>query len=89
MIRTIHRARFVVAEADHVLGNSAVHVAAPGRISRVERWTGPPAALETELIDWGDAVILPGLVNVTRTSNSPVCRDKSMPRAALPTGCAS
>jgi aminodeoxyfutalosine deaminase len=63
MIRTIHRARFVVAEVDHVLANSAVHVADPGRISRIEPWTSPPAALDTEQIDWGDAVILPGLVN--------------------------
>ncbi len=29
----------------------------------MEPWTSPPATLETELIDWGDAVILPGLVN--------------------------
>jgi cytosine/adenosine deaminase-related metal-dependent hydrolase len=63
MIRTIHRAKFVVAEADLVLSNAAVHVAAPGRISRIEPWHGPPANLEIQLIDWGDAVILPGLVN--------------------------
>jgi cytosine/adenosine deaminase-related metal-dependent hydrolase len=63
MIRTIHRAKFVAAEADLVLTNAAVHVAAPGRISRIEPWHGTRANLESRLIDWGDAVILPGLVN--------------------------
>lgn len=63
MIRTIHRAKFVLPEADLLLQNAAIHVTDPGRISRVEPWTGPPANLEVEVIDWGSAVILPGLVN--------------------------
>jgi cytosine/adenosine deaminase-related metal-dependent hydrolase len=63
MIRRIHRAKFVVAEADLVLNDAAVHVSDPGRISRIEPWHGPPPGMETEMFDWGDAVILPGLVN--------------------------
>jgi aminodeoxyfutalosine deaminase len=63
MIRTVHRAKYVLAEADLLLQNAAVHVSDPGRISRVEPWVSPPPSLETRVIDWGSAVILPGLVN--------------------------
>jgi cytosine/adenosine deaminase-related metal-dependent hydrolase len=63
MIRTIHRAKYVLAESDLLLADAAVHVSDPGRISRVEPWTGPPRALEAEVLDWGSAVIIPGLVN--------------------------
>jgi cytosine/adenosine deaminase-related metal-dependent hydrolase len=63
MIRTVHTAKFVLAEAGMLLRNAAVHVSDPGRISRLEPWQGPPARLETRVIDWGPAIILPGLVN--------------------------
>src|SRR5512134_1055873 len=63
MIRTIHRAKYVLAESDLLLANAAVHVSDPGRISRVEPWQGMPADVDAVLVDWGDAVILPGLVN--------------------------
>jgi len=63
MIRTVHRAKFVLAEADLLHGDAAVSVSDPGRISRIEPWQGPPRGLEAEVIDWGSAVILPGLVN--------------------------
>jgi cytosine/adenosine deaminase-related metal-dependent hydrolase len=63
MIRTIHRAKYVLAETDHLLSDAAVHVSVPGRISRVEPWPSGSAHLEAEVIDWGSALILPGLVN--------------------------
>jgi len=63
MIRTIHRAKFVLAESDLLLQNAAVHVSDPGRISRVEPWHSPPESASAEVVDWGSAVILPGLVN--------------------------
>ena len=63
MIRTIHRAKYVLAESDLLLQNAAVHVSNPGRISRVEPWHSPPASDNVEVVDWGSAVILPGLVN--------------------------
>jgi cytosine/adenosine deaminase-related metal-dependent hydrolase len=63
MIRTIHRAKYVLAEADLLLSDAAVSVSDPGRISRVEPWHGPPCSLEAEVVDWGSAVIVPGLVN--------------------------
>jgi len=63
MIRTIHRAKYVLAEPDLLLQNAALHICDPGRICRVEPWQGPPASLDVEIRDWGSAVILPGLVN--------------------------
>lgn len=63
MIRTVHTAKYVLAEAGMLHRNAAVHISDPGRITRVEPWQGPPRKLETEVIDWGSAVILPGLVN--------------------------
>jgi cytosine/adenosine deaminase-related metal-dependent hydrolase len=63
MIRTVHTARYVLAEAGMLLRNAAVHVSDPGRISRLEPWQNPPSRIETRIIDWGSALILPGLVN--------------------------
>jgi cytosine/adenosine deaminase-related metal-dependent hydrolase len=63
MIRTIHRAKYVLAEADLLFQDSAVHVAEHGRISRVVPWQGVSGNQEAEVVDWGSAVIIPGLVN--------------------------
>jgi aminodeoxyfutalosine deaminase len=63
MIRTIHRAKYVLAEPDLLLQNAAVSVSDPGRISRIEPWLGATADGSGEVIDWGSAVIIPGLVN--------------------------
>jgi cytosine/adenosine deaminase-related metal-dependent hydrolase len=63
MIRTIHIAKYVLAEAGILLRNAAVHVSDPGRISRLEPWQSPPPNLETRVVDWGSSLILPGLVN--------------------------
>jgi len=63
MIRTIHRAHFVLAEADFLLQDAAVHVCDPGRISRIGPWHGKPSGQDVRVIDWGKAIIMPGLVN--------------------------
>lgn len=60
MARTIHRAKFVLAEPDLLLNNAAVSVSEQGQISSVESWSGGSGS---EVFDWGSAVILPGLVN--------------------------
>jgi cytosine/adenosine deaminase-related metal-dependent hydrolase len=82
MIRTVHTAKYVLAEPGILLRNAAVHVSDPGRITRVEPWHGPPPNLETRVIDWGSAIILPGLVNththleltrVRRQAQKPAC----------------
>jgi len=63
MLKSVHRAKYVLAEPDLLLSNAAVHISDPGRISRIEPWHGPPARPEVEVIDWGSAVIMPGLIN--------------------------
>jgi aminodeoxyfutalosine deaminase len=63
MLKSVHRARYVLVEPDHLLQNAAVHISNPGRISRIEPWNDPPAIPGVEVIDWGTAVIMPGLIN--------------------------
>jgi aminodeoxyfutalosine deaminase len=63
MIKAVHRAKYVLAEPDFLLPNAAVHVSSPGRISRVEPWQDAPPIPEVEVLDWGSAVIMPGLIN--------------------------
>jgi aminodeoxyfutalosine deaminase len=63
MIRTIFRAKYVLTEPELLLQNAAVYVSDPGRISRIEPWQNTPRNPETVLMDWGSAVIVPGLIN--------------------------
>jgi cytosine/adenosine deaminase-related metal-dependent hydrolase len=63
MSRTIHKAKYILAEPDLILQNGAVHVSDHGRISRVERWTGSEALGHNQIVDWGNAAIMPGFIN--------------------------
>lgn len=63
MIRTVHIAKYVLAEAGILLRNAAVHVSDPGRVSRLEPWQNPSSRPGFRIVDWGSAVIVPGLVN--------------------------
>jgi aminodeoxyfutalosine deaminase len=67
MLRTIHRAKYALAEPDLLLKNAAIHVSAGGRISRIESigsigaWNS--AHSQAKVVDWGSSIIIPGLVN--------------------------
>jgi cytosine/adenosine deaminase-related metal-dependent hydrolase len=63
MLRTAHRARFVLLEPDLLLKDAVVHVSKAGRISRIEPWRGRSPIPDEEIIDWGSAIIIPGLIN--------------------------
>ncbi len=63
MLRSIHRAKFVLVGSDLLLRNAAVYISGSGRISRVETWHGQSAGPEEEVVDWGSAVIMPGIIN--------------------------
>ena len=61
--KIIHRARFVLIHPELLLENAAVPVSEQGQV--LEPYSLPAINNENgaEVIDWGDAVILPGLVN--------------------------
>lgn len=63
MQRTAHRARFVLAESNLLLENAIIYVSASGRISGIEPWKNSSANRHINVVDWGPAVIMPGLVN--------------------------
>ncbi len=62
MLKAVHRAKYVLAEPFLLLQNAAIHISDSGRILRVEPWHGPPAS-GVDVVDWGSAIILPGLIN--------------------------
>jgi cytosine/adenosine deaminase-related metal-dependent hydrolase len=62
MIPTIHRAKYVLAASNLLVRNGAVHVTATGWISSVETWRKSPGD-GVGVVDWGTAVLMPGLVN--------------------------
>jgi cytosine/adenosine deaminase-related metal-dependent hydrolase len=63
MLKTAHKARYVLAEPGLLLKDAIVYVSQNGRISRVETWHGRSMSRGAEIIDWGPAIILPGLIN--------------------------
>lgn len=63
MTKVIHRAKFVLAEPDLLLQNAAVHISGSGNICHIGIWQDPIPHPEAEVVDWGSAVIMPGLVN--------------------------
>jgi len=65
MIKTVHRAKYVLAEPDLLLQNGAVQISNDGMILSVGPWQRLFGRQkdETEVVDWGSAVIMPGLIN--------------------------
>jgi cytosine/adenosine deaminase-related metal-dependent hydrolase len=63
MLRTAHRADYVLVEPNRLLQNAAVLVSGKGRILGIEARQNCPADPDTEIADWGSAIILPGLIN--------------------------
>jgi cytosine/adenosine deaminase-related metal-dependent hydrolase len=62
MIRTIHRAKFVLTDGG-LLRDAAVFVSEAGRVLRIEPWNNAHRVPDINVVDWGPSVILPGLVN--------------------------
>ncbi len=63
MTKVIHRAKFILAEPDLLLQNAAIHISGSGHISHIGIWQNSIPNPEAEVVDWGSAVIMPGLVN--------------------------
>ena len=62
MTATIHRAKYALVNPDLLIENAAVQVSS-GYISSTETWESTAPASEVEVVDWGSALIMPGLVN--------------------------
>lgn len=62
MRECVHRARFVLQEPGALVEDCAIRVESSGRIVAIEPWLRARAA-GAEVVDWGSAAIIPGLVN--------------------------
>jgi aminodeoxyfutalosine deaminase len=62
MTTTIHRAKYALVNPDLLIENAAVQISS-GHISSTETWENPSPGSDVEVVDWGSAVIMPGLVN--------------------------
>jgi aminodeoxyfutalosine deaminase len=63
MVKTIHRAKYILAEPGNIIQNAAVCILDSGYISSVESWNDLSARHSAEVVDWGSAIIIPGLIN--------------------------
>ena len=61
--KTIHCARFVLTRPEIILENAAIAVSEDGHILDIYSRPRKHTESATETFDWGDAIIMPGLVN--------------------------
>jgi aminodeoxyfutalosine deaminase len=63
MFKSIHHAKYILVEPGNILQNAAVCISDSGCISSIESWSGLSPKNSAEIMDWGSAVIIPGLIN--------------------------
>lgn len=63
MKEAVHRAKYALADSRTLIANAAVHVGKNGTVSGISAWNPADQSLESAIVDWGSAIILPGLVN--------------------------
>jgi aminodeoxyfutalosine deaminase len=62
MTNSIHRSKYALVEPALLIENAAIHVSS-GRISSINKWENRAPASTVEVVDWGSALIMPGLIN--------------------------
>jgi len=62
-MKTIHRAKYVLVDPYVLLQNTALDITEDGRISNIYPWRDSSCNPEDTVVDWGTAVIMPGLIN--------------------------
>ena len=62
MKETIHRARYALADSQTLVSNAAVRVLDRGTVSGMTPWNPADQNRSSAVVDWGSAIILPGLV---------------------------
>lgn len=63
MTPTLHRAKYVLKHPDLLMENAAVSVSESGHILQVDSWNALHSVSATEVVDWGMAMLMPGLIN--------------------------
>jgi len=62
-MRTIHRAKYALVDPYVLLPNTAVEIVENGTLANVTPWRDSLRDSENIVVDWGSAVIMPGLIN--------------------------
>ena len=62
-MKTIHRAKYVLVDSHVLLQNTALDITEDGHISDIYSWQDSSCTPEDTVVDWGTAVIMPGLIN--------------------------
>ena len=63
MTPTLHRAKYVLSRPDLLLENAAVSISEDGHILQVDSWNRLHSIPAAEVVDWGTAILMPGLIN--------------------------
>jgi cytosine/adenosine deaminase-related metal-dependent hydrolase len=63
MTPILHRAKYVLKHPDLIMENAAVSISESGRILQVDSWKSLHSVSATEVVDWGTAMLMPGLIN--------------------------
>jgi len=63
MTKTIHRAKYLLQEPGILLKNAVLHVSSSGRITSVDVWNHRRFVPKSQVVDWGSAILIPGLIN--------------------------
>ena len=61
--KTIHRAKYILADPYTYIKNGAIEITEDGRIANIAPWRELSGQTGNELMDWGTAIVMPGLVN--------------------------
>ncbi len=63
MEKTVHRAKYILADPNTLLKNVAVEIASNGCIKNIAPWGELSVQPGIKVVDWGAAIVMPGLVN--------------------------
>jgi cytosine/adenosine deaminase-related metal-dependent hydrolase len=63
MMGTIHRAKYALVDPYVLMPNAAVDIVENGTLANITPWRDSFRDSEKTVVDWGSAVILPGLIN--------------------------
>lgn len=63
MMKTVHRAKCILADPHTLIRNGAIEITEDGRIADIAPWREISGQTGKGPVDWGSAIIIPGLIN--------------------------